>query len=76
MQLRMLFCREMRSVRADSPGNASMKICYYCKEWVVLSKAKTLTVLLAGSRLDNMVCRLHTVLDRIQDFVIEAVINF
>lgn len=66
----------MRSVRAYSPGNASMKICHCCKELVILSKAKTLTVPLAWIRLDNMVCRLHTVLGWIQDFVIEAVINF
>lgn len=63
-------------MRADSPGNVSMQICDCCEELVVLSKAKTLTVLLAGSRLDNMFCRLHKVLDRIQDSVIEAVINF
>lgn len=40
----------------------------YCQE--------TLSVLLAGSRLDKMIRRLHIVLGRIQDFVIEAVINF
>lgn len=68
MQSRTSFCREMRNMKDDSPGNASMQICYCFKEFVVLSKAKKLTVLLSGKRLDNMVCRLHTVLETIQDF--------
>lgn len=68
MQSRTSFCREMRNMKDDSPGNASMQICYCFKEFVVLSKAKKLTVLLSGKRLDNMVCRLQTMLETIQDF--------
>lgn len=68
MQSRTSFCREMRNMKDDSPGNASMQICYCFKEFVVLSKAKKLTVVLSGKRLDNMVCRLQTMLETIQDF--------
>lgn len=67
MWLRMLFFREMRSVRCDSPANCGYEHPY-CQE--------TLSVLLAGSRIVKMICRLYMTLDRIQDFVIEVVINF